>query len=45
MIRTNSGFEATIPAANAEHLNVAFKDSINNWDNNSNRNYTFNIKR
>jgi hypothetical protein len=44
MIRTNSGFEATIPAANAENLNVAFKDSINNWDNNSNRNYCFNIK-
>ncbi|MBP2628484.1 MAG: hypothetical protein H6Q68_3195 [Firmicutes bacterium] len=44
MIRTNSGFEATIPAANADHLSVAFKDSSNNWDNNFNRNYTFNIR-
>lgn len=44
MIRTNSGFEATIPAANAENLNVAFKDPVNNWDNNCNRNYSFNIK-
>jgi len=44
MIRTNSGFETTIPTANADHLNVAFKDSSNNWDNNSNRNYSFNIR-
>ncbi|MBU2701365.1 hypothetical protein Ga0466249_002479 [Sporomusaceae bacterium BoRhaA] len=44
MIRTSSGFEATIQAANADSLNVAFKDPINNWDNNSCMNYSFNIK-
>jgi hypothetical protein len=43
MIRTKSGFEATIPAVHADSLNVAFKDSVNNWDNNSNMNYSFNI--
>lgn len=43
MIRTNSGFEATLPVTNSEILNVAFKDSVNNWDNNCNMNYGFNI--
>lgn len=44
MIRTNSGFETIVPAANSESLNVAFKDPVNNWDNNSGLNYNFNIK-
>jgi len=45
MIKTNSGYEATIIAANAESLNVAFKDPLNNWDNNSGANYVFNIEQ
>jgi hypothetical protein len=43
MIRTKSGYEATIPAANAESLNVAFKDPLNNWGNNYGQNYIFNV--
>lgn len=45
MLRTNSGFEVTIPAANAESLNVAFHDTVNNWDNNCGMNYNFNIQQ
>lgn len=43
MLRTNSGFEVTIPAANADSLNCCFKDQANNWDNNSGMNYNFEI--
>lgn len=43
MTRTPVGFEATITAANHNTLCVAFKDSANNWDNNSGLNYNFNI--
>ena len=45
MIKTRSGFEATITAANADSLNVCFKDPINNWDNNSGSNYVFSIEQ
>lgn len=45
MIKTKSGYEATITAANAESLNVAFKDRLENWDNNSGSNYVFNIEQ
>lgn len=45
MLRTISGFELTIPAANAESLNVVFHDQINNWDNNNGMNYNFNIQQ
>jgi len=44
MLRTSSGFEATIPAANTESLNVAFHDALNNWDNNYGMNYNFLVK-
>lgn len=43
MIKTNTGFETSIPVTNAETLNICFKDSINNWDNNSGMNYTFEV--
>jgi hypothetical protein len=43
MNRTNTGFETTIPVAEADTLNVCFKDCANNWDNNSGRNYSFDI--
>jgi hypothetical protein len=45
MLRTSSGYEVTIPAANAESLNVAFHDPLNNWDNNNGMNYNFNIQQ
>lgn len=42
MNRTVNGFEAVIPIrTNSNYINVAFKDSASNWDNNSNRNYSF----
>ena len=38
----NGDFEANIPIRTGYNLNLAFKDSANNWDNNSGLNYTFN---
>jgi len=43
MTRTATGFEVTVPVANADTMNVCFKDCANNWDNNSGKNYTFDI--
>ncbi|HOV27276.1 MAG TPA: carbohydrate-binding protein [Pseudobacteroides sp.] len=37
-------FELSIPVKENGQLNVAFKDSANNWDNNSGKNYTFYIQ-
>lgn len=44
MVPTSMGFEATIPALKSNTLNVCFKDSANNWDNNSGGNYLFDIE-
>ena len=42
MTKTDEGFEATIPIRqHAGLLNVCFKDSANNWDNNAGANYSF----
>jgi len=44
MERSNTGFETTIPVANSsDTMNLCFKDCANNWDNNSGRNYSFDI--
>jgi len=43
MTRAMTGFEATVPVTNADTLNICFKDSANNWDNNSGMNYVFDI--
>jgi hypothetical protein len=43
MRRTPEGFETTIPVSKAKMLNISFKDSASNWDNNSGNNYTFPI--
>lgn len=40
MSKTKSGFTATIAVENMSHLNICFKDSMNNWDNNNGCNYT-----
>jgi len=40
MSKTKSGFTATIKADKMAVLNVCFKDSLNNWDNNSGSNYS-----
>lgn len=43
MERTDTGFEATIPVIKPDTLNVCFKDCANNWDNNSGKNYSFEV--
>lgn len=44
MAKTQDGFEAEIPVTSPEKLNLAFKDSASNWDNNSGMNYSFNVE-
>lgn len=43
MEKVEDVFRATIKVSHPEKLNIAFKDSIDNWDNNSQQNYTFNV--
>lgn len=43
MSKTKTGFEASIPVYNADTLNICFKDCANHWDNNSGKNYSFDI--
>ena len=43
MIKTDTGFETSIPVTKASTLNMCFKDCANNWDNNSGNNYSFDI--
>lgn len=41
MNRFGNSFHADVPAMHGMNINVAFKDSAENWDNNSGMNYTF----
>ncbi len=34
-------FESVFPVNKSGNINIAFKDDLNNWDNNSGNNYTF----
>ncbi|MDR3590237.1 MAG: carbohydrate-binding protein [Negativicutes bacterium] len=43
MNRSGSGFEAQIPVAIANTMNLCFKDNANNWDNNSGHNYSYTV--
>lgn len=43
MERTSTGFQTTVPVSGYDTLNVCFKDCAENWDNNSGKNYTFDI--
>lgn len=44
MVKTTTGFEATVQLPSQSNtLNIAFKDCADNWDNNSGRNYSFEI--
>ncbi|HHW49686.1 MAG TPA: carbohydrate-binding protein [Clostridiaceae bacterium] len=45
MTKTGTGFEVSIPVSKPGTLNVCFKDCANNWDNNSGKNYSFNVAR
>ncbi|MBP2650634.1 MAG: hypothetical protein H6Q74_1459 [Firmicutes bacterium] len=40
MVKTSAGFETGIPVTIADNMNMCFKDSAGNWDNNSGKNYT-----
>lgn len=41
MNRFGNSFHADIPTMHGMNINVAFKDSADNWDNNNGMNYTF----
>lgn len=43
MKKTSTGFEVSIPVESSSTLNLCFKDSAGNWDNNSGKNYVFNV--
>lgn len=43
MVRSGTGFEVTVPVSDSDTMNLCFKDCANNWDNNSGRNYSFDI--
>lgn len=38
-------FKATIKVNLSDKLNIAFKDSVDNWDNNSQQNYSFSVSQ
>ncbi|MBP2656528.1 MAG: hypothetical protein H6Q73_4097 [Firmicutes bacterium] len=43
MTKKSNIYEADVPVLRADTLNIAFKDCADNWDNNSGRNYSFDI--
>ncbi|ADU73792.1 putative carbohydrate-binding protein with starch-binding CBM53 [Acetivibrio thermocellus AD2] len=45
MQKENDVFKATIKINHADDLNIAFKDSGDNWDNNSWANYSFKVTK
>ena len=45
MNKTTTGFESTIPVASSDTMNLCFKDCANNWDNNTGRNYSFDLMK
>lgn len=44
MIKTELGFQAEINIISSNSLNLVFRTDNNEWDNNNNENYTFNIE-
>jgi hypothetical protein len=45
MSKSSTGFETSIPVSNGDTMNLVFKDCANNWDNNSGRNYIFDVTK
>ena len=45
MLKTELGFQAEIELLSADSLNLCFRNSNNEWDNNNNENYTFTIEK
>lgn len=43
MVRTDAGFEVSLPVKADDTLRVCFRDSASNWDNNSGQDYSFDI--
>lgn len=43
MTRTDTGFEAAVPVAAGDTLNLCFHDSAGHWDNNSGQNYFYEV--
>lgn len=41
MVRTPAGFECTFDLFGAQNINLCFKDSANNWDNNNGNNWRY----
>jgi hypothetical protein len=44
MKKSDEGFAAQFPVTCDKALHLAFKDSADHWDNNSGRNYTFEVQ-
>ena len=45
MEKTDLGFQAEVELPEYETFNFCFRDGNNNWDNNNNQNYIFNIEK
>jgi len=45
LTKSSTGFEVSIPVLDADTINICFKDCAGNWDNNSGKNYTFDISQ
>lgn len=45
MNKTELGFQAEINLPESDRLNVCFRNSLNQWDNNQNSNYIFEIEK
>lgn len=45
MEKDNDVFRVTIKVNLSDKLNIAFKDSVDNWDNNSLQNYSFDVSK
>jgi hypothetical protein len=43
MKKTEDGFKAEFDVESNGTMNITFKDSANNWDNNSGKNYTYRV--
>lgn len=44
MKKVGDSFESVLPITSSLPLKIAFRDCANNWDNNSSRNYTFEVQ-
>ncbi|MDF2523624.1 MAG: hypothetical protein K0R31_1265 [Clostridiales bacterium] len=45
MEKTDMGFETSVPIADGDTLNICFKDGNDNLDDNSGKNYSFDISQ